>query len=84
MYANKGKEDDEGTWQDPNFPSSSLIPWPPIVMDDSATICSNAVRTCLGACESQTGIRTVQELLGHTDVKATMIYTHVLNEENMA
>ncbi len=25
-------------------------------------------------------IRTVQELLGHTDVSATMIYTHVLNK----
>jgi len=24
-------------------------------------------------------IRTVQELLGHQSVKATMIYTHVLN-----
>lgn len=24
-------------------------------------------------------IRTVQELLGHTDLKATMIHTHVLN-----
>ncbi len=24
-------------------------------------------------------IRTVQELLGHTDVRTTMIYTHVLN-----
>lgn len=29
--------------------------------------------------ESGYDIRTVQELVGHKDVKTTMIYTHVLN-----
>jgi site-specific recombinase XerD len=30
--------------------------------------------------ESGYDIRTVQELLGHKDVRTTMIYTHVLNQ----
>ncbi len=44
----------------------------------------NAILFLYRLLEDGYDIRTVQELLGHKDVRTTMIYTHVLNRGAMA
>jgi len=39
------------------------------------------VGCCFHLQEAGSGVGTIQELLGHNDVKTTMIYTRVLNRD---
>src|SRR5216683_6721830 len=57
----------------------SMTPFavPELLSQAAATHSATALQRTL--LEDGYDIRTVQELLGHKDVRTTMIYTHVLN-----
>lgn len=43
---------------------------------------ATSVRFGVIAMQANSDIRTIHELLGHSDMKTTMIYTHTVNEWN--
>ena len=57
------------------------MPWPPSRAGIAKHATCHTLRHSFAThlLQANYDIRTVQELLGHKDVKTTMIYTHVLN-----
>ena len=53
------------------------MPPPTSCLDTKVSECRSGVG--LHLLERNYAIRTIQELLGHSDVKTSMIYTHELN-----
>ena len=67
--------------QRPAAASKAIVTQPASNIGESVACIPNRFR--YSPLEAGCDIRTVQELLGHADVRATMIYTHVLGRGAM-